>query len=38
MKKLLIMATLTAGAYDIAKQGTEDKVSFIGGLSAAYVF
>lgn len=30
--------TLTAGAYDIAKQGTEDKVSFIGGLSAAYVF
>lgn len=30
--------TLTAGAYDIAKQGTEDKVSFIGGLSVAYVF
>lgn len=30
--------TLTAAAYDIARQGTEDTVSFIGGLSAAYVF
>ncbi len=30
--------TLTAGAYDIAKQGTQNKISFIGGLSTAYVF
>ena len=30
--------TLTAGAYDITKEGVHEEVSFIGGLSAAYVF
>ena len=30
--------TLTAGAYDITKEGNQEEVSFIGGLSAAYVF
>ena len=33
-----IPVTLTMGAYDIAKQGKQDETSFIGSLSAAYVF
>ncbi len=33
-----IPVTLTIGAYDIAKQGKQDETSFIGSLSAAYVF
>lgn len=30
--------TITLGAYDIAKQGSQETTSFIGSLSAAYVF
>ena len=33
-----IPVTLTMGAYDIAKQGSQDTTSFIGSISAAYVF
>lgn len=33
-----IPVTVTVGAYDVAKQGNQNETSFIGSLSAAYVF